>query len=199
MGQKTRIGDNMVFWMPQCEILDDIIEICDKYQFEELDTDYEYMKIEFVGDYEYHSLEDFETRFDYYRVTEKICEEKIEPYFLQCWEELQSLNIFKDYEWDYDDYMCWYVYFTKEFENALKIYDIIDNDIYTIEKIKFSRYKQFINIDFVLWGHEGLVEDITDKINKLDYTIADASWNDEDGSYDVSCQIGVQTIKIPYK
>ena len=189
----------MVFWMPKCEILDDIIEICDKYQFEELDTDYEYMKIEFVGDYEYRPLEDFETRFDYYRATEKICEEKIEPYFLKCWEELQSLQIFKDYEWDYDDYMCWYIYFTKEFENALKIYDIMDNDIYTIEKIKFSRYKQFINISFVLWGHEGLVEDITNKINKLDYTNADALWNDENDSYDISCQIGVQTIKIPYK
>ena len=93
------------------ETINKIYEICDKYQFDELDEDEEYIKIEFVGDYKHYTICDFDTKFDYYRTTEKICEEKIEPYFLKCWEELKTLNIFKKYEWDYDEYMCWYLYF----------------------------------------------------------------------------------------
>lgn len=103
------------------EIIDKIYEICKKYQFEELDEDADYIKIEFTGNCTYYTWDDFDTKFEYYRTTEEICKEQIEPYFKKCWEELEKLNIFKEYEWDYNDYTCWYLYFNDNIINKKQI------------------------------------------------------------------------------
>ena len=57
------------------EIIDKVYEICEKYQFEELDEDADYIKIEFTGNCTDYTWDDFDTKFEYYRVTEEICKE----------------------------------------------------------------------------------------------------------------------------
>ena len=116
-----------------------IIEICEKYNFEELDLCSHYLKIEFVGDFECVNFEDFETKYDYYRASDKITKRSIEPYFLKLWEELKKVSFIEKYEWDYDDYPCYYIYFTEDFIEA-ELTPFILNEIENDEQ----KYKDII-------------------------------------------------------
>lgn len=40
--------------------------------------------------------EDFDNRFDYYRATEKIVDEKIQPWFDKCWNTIKDYNLFEN-------------------------------------------------------------------------------------------------------
>lgn len=179
----------MIFYEYECDLIDKTYEICEKYQFEELDEDRNYIKIEFTGNCQYYTWDDFNTKFEYYRTTEKICEQQIEPYFKKCWKELEKLNIFEKYEWDYDDYTCWYLYFNNNFINTLKVYDVIKENRYKITNIDYSEYENVICVEFVIWGDEGLINKICNKLDSYDNIEPEGSWNDEDGSYDINVRI----------
>lgn len=95
------------------KMFEEILNICEKYNFEYLDEyldrDCPYIKIEFVGDFKAYAREDFDNRFDYYRATENINEEIIYPYFIKCWNAIKDYGLFNSWEWDYEDYPCYYL------------------------------------------------------------------------------------------
>ena len=128
----------------------DIIEICEKYNFEELDLCTHSLKIEFVGDFECVNFEDFETKYDYYRASDKITKRSIEPYFLKLWEELKKVSFIEKYEWDYDDYPCYYIYFTEDFIEA-ELTNEIDNEIQEFFNKLEKKYNIHINYNGFNW------------------------------------------------
>ena len=108
--------DNMCY---DYEIFNEIFDICEQYNFEYLDEyidkDNEpYIKIEFIGSFKSYVREDFDNRFDYYRTTEKIVNENIQPWFDKCWNTIKDYNIFENWDWDYEDYPCYYLNLKKD-------------------------------------------------------------------------------------
>lgn len=113
----------MIHFFPNCYVMDNVYEICNKHGFDRLDESENGITIEYVGRYKWIDTNEFEKIEDYFNAVAIENRKSIHPDFIECWAELKKLNekysIFEKWIWYNDDYITYYLKFTNEFKKKI--------------------------------------------------------------------------------